>query len=72
MAVGKGSMQRAARAMDKKTETQEKNPVKKSEIQPDQKVMEKIVYQKNSGILERDALPNERFGLGEAMPVYYF
>ena len=31
-----------------------------------------IVYQKSSGMLERAAEPNERFGLGDAMPVYYF
>lgn len=31
-----------------------------------------IVYQKSSGMLTRAAEPNERFGLGDAMPVYYF
>lgn len=31
-----------------------------------------IVYQKSSGMLERPARPNEQFGLGDAMPVYYF
>lgn len=31
-----------------------------------------IVYQKSNGMLERAAEPNERFGLGDAMPVYYF
>lgn len=33
---------------------------------------EEIVYQKSSGMLERAAEPNERFGIGDAMPVYYF
>ena len=33
---------------------------------------EGIVYQRSSGMLERAAEPNERFGLGDAMPVYYF
>lgn len=33
---------------------------------------EEIVYQKSSGMLTRAAKPNERFGLGDAMPVYYF
>lgn len=39
---------------------------------PAEEVMEKIVYQTSSGMLERDAKPNELFGLGDAMPVYYF
>lgn len=39
---------------------------------PAEGVMEKIVYQTSSGMLERDAEPNESFGLGDAMPVYYF
>lgn len=39
---------------------------------PTQEVMEKIVYQASDGMLARDAKPNERFGLGDAMPVYYF
>lgn len=39
---------------------------------PAEEVMEKIVYQTSDGMLERDAKPNERFGVGDAMPVYYF
>lgn len=39
---------------------------------PSQEVMRQIVYQKSGGMLERDAKPNESFGLGDAMPVYYF
>lgn len=39
---------------------------------PTEEVMEKIVYQPSSGMLERDAKPNENFGLGDAMPIYYF
>lgn len=92
MAVGKGSMERAAKAAGtdtpkKSTNTRKKKtpengtgseakaapekqvpeaPVIKKEVQ------EQIAYQKSSGILERAAEPNERFGLGDAMPVYYF
>lgn len=100
MAVGKGSMERAAKAAapakttEKKqtavdAKTVEKKPereavkaeVKKpSEIQtkaetkrkPRTKAQEQIVYQKSSGMLERAAEPNELFGLGDEMPVYYF
>lgn len=91
MAVGKGSMERAAKtagtseASAKKTQTA-KAPAKKAAktaaktkrvaaetiAAPTEEVMEKIVYQKNNGMLERDAEPNEVFGLGDAMPVYYF
>lgn len=39
---------------------------------PTEEVMEKIVYQTSDGMLGRDAKPNELFGLGDAMPVYYF
>lgn len=39
---------------------------------PTEEVVEKIVYQTSDGMLERDAKPNELFGLGDAMPVYYF
>lgn len=39
---------------------------------PAEEVMERIVYQTSSGMLGRDAEPNESFGLGDAMPVYYF
>lgn len=38
---------------------------------PEAAVMERIVYQKSAQILERAAEPNERFGLGDAMPIYY-
>lgn len=39
---------------------------------PTEEVLQQIVYQKSDGMLERDAAPNEIFGLGDAMPVYYF
>ena len=86
MAVGKGSMERAAKAAEKKTGAEEKKAPAKRAGQsakkpavssstviaaPSSEVAE-IVYQGSFGILDRAAEPNERFGLGDAMPVYYF
>ncbi len=39
---------------------------------PTKEVMEKIIRRSDDGMLGRDARPNERFGIGDAMPVYYF
>ena len=103
MAVGKGSMARAAKAAGqdgKVTEqavaaktTGKTGVAKKSAVSlkktsgktpktplaaaetiaaPTEAVMQQVVYQTSSGMLERDANPNEIFGLGDAMPVYYF
>lgn len=36
-----------------------------------EEVLEKVVYQPSSQILDRDANPNEGFGIGDSMPVYY-
>ncbi len=33
---------------------------------------EKIIYEQSAGMLDRAAEPNERFGIGDDMPVYYF
>ena len=38
---------------------------------PDEKLMEKIVYQPSSQILTRDTETNESFGIGDDMPIYY-
>ncbi len=38
---------------------------------PDPAVARQVVYQKSSQILTRDAEPNETFGIGDDMPVYY-
>lgn len=77
-------MERAAKTAEKSQTTVKKAaPAKKAAkskaavaaetiAAPTKEVMEKIVYQTSSGMLERDAEPNERFGLGDAMPVYYF
>ncbi|MBQ7260981.1 MAG: hypothetical protein IJR19_06445 [Lachnospiraceae bacterium] len=87
MAVGKGSMERAAKAAaekkagtaaEKKTSSRALKKTAAAETgasviaAPSNEVMGQIVYQKSSGMLERAAEPNERFGLGDAMPVYYF
>lgn len=73
MAVGKGSMERAAKAASatKKT-TSKKAAAAQTITAPTEEVLQKIVYQTSSGMLERDAGPNEIFGLGDDMPVYYF
>lgn len=95
MAVGKGSMERAAKAAGtdkapkdtdkaktpskrKTTKAAPKKPVSKAPDVKEEAVVpvpekeEQITYQKSSGMLERNAEPNEKFGLGDAMPVYYF
>lgn len=87
MAVGRGSMERAAKAVvekkpadqkkavvEKKTTDQKKTATEKKPV--DQlvvKVQDDIITdQKSAGMLERAAEPNERFGVGDAMPFYYF
>ncbi|MGN1171287.1 MAG: hypothetical protein ACI4SZ_06495 [Lachnospiraceae bacterium] len=88
MAVGKGSVARAAKAAPasqkatakrtpavRKTaeSTASAEKVKAVEIAaPTDQVMAHVVYETNNGMLERDAEPNESFGLGDPMPVYYF
>lgn len=82
MAVGKGSMERAAKTAEKaqapkaapakKTAKAKRVPAAETIAAPAEEVMQKIVYQTSDGMLERAAEPNERFGLGDAMPVYYF
>lgn len=91
MAVGKGSMARAAKAAEESADkAPAKNRTKKSVAKatgptekktvvtaetvaaPSEEVLRQIIYQRSDGILERDAKPNESFGLGDAMPVYYF
>lgn len=98
MAIGKESMERAAKAAGKsaagkKTTAKKKPTVKPAETgktekaekveMPVKKVQEtdgnvkkaetagQIVYQSSAQVLERAALPNESFGLGDAMPIYY-
>lgn len=82
MAVGKGSMARAAKSAasgtqgEKKAKPAAKTAAKETKSSsgavPKEETSKQIVYEKNSGMLERDAEPNERFGVGDAMPLYYF
>ena len=89
MAVGKGSMARASKAAEKKTDTKvttkrttaKKVAPKKEEATiatsavvaaTSEQVMKQIVYQKSSQILDREPEANETFGVGEAMPIYFF
>lgn len=37
-----------------------------------EQVMKQIVYQKSSQVLDREVKVNETFGVGEAMPIYFF
>lgn len=110
MAVGKGSMERASKAVAApktepakveevkieapkaetvkekapKTEVKKTTPKKKAVKKPaavkdtaviaatNEQVMEKIVYQSSSQMLDRDAKPNESFYVGDDMPIYFF
>ena len=103
MAVGKGSMERASKAVAKPAEVKAAEPVKaetKAEVKApaakpapakkpvakkaspvkktavvtgtNEQVMNKIVYQSSSQLLERAAEPNESFYVGDDMPIYYF
>ena len=83
MAVGKGSMARASKAAAQ-TASQEAAAKKaaprgkaKAAVSGvigavSRQTMDKIVYQKSTQILDRDAMPGETFGIGDAMPVYFF
>ena len=49
-----------------------KAPAKKSVVAaPSKEVVEKIIYQTSQGVLDRDAMVNEQFGIGDSMPVYF-
>lgn len=69
MAIGKESMERAAKAAKP---AKSAKPAKADVVEkPSEAVMAQIVYQTSAGVLARDAGPNESFGVGDAMPVYY-
>lgn len=82
MAVGKGSMDRASKTADKTgtKQTKGKEPaVKETAVKTSsvvtgtsEEVMEMIEYQKSSQVLDREPEANEIFGVGEAMPIYFF
>lgn len=105
MAVGKGSMERASKAVaapkaeapktveapkaettkaaakpeakkaaPKKTTAKKPAAVKDTAViaATSKQVMDKIVYQSSSQLLERDAKPNESFYVGDDMPIYFY
>ena len=82
MAVGKGSMDRASKTAAKPgtQQTKGKEPaVKETAVKTSsvvtgtsEEVMEMIEYQKSSQVLDREPEANEIFGVGEAMPIYFF
>jgi hypothetical protein len=69
-------MERASKAAPKKT-TAKKTTAKKTVTEnviaaPSPEVLDAIVYQESSQVLNRDAEPNEGFGVGDSMPIYYY
>lgn len=85
MAVGKGSMARASKAADNtsvsketkrttaKTTAKTKTVTASKVISGTSKeVMQMIEYQKSDQVLDREPEENETFGVGDAMPIYFF
>ena len=85
MAVGKGSMARASKAADntsvqKEKKTTTENTTAKTKVVTASKVisgtskevMQMIEYQKSDQVLDREPEENETFGVGDAMPIYFF
>ena len=85
MAVGKGSMARASKAADNtsvsketkrttaKTTSKTKAVTASKVISGTSKeVMQMIEYQKSDQVLDREPEENETFGVGDAMPIYFF
>lgn len=85
MAVGKGSMARASKAADntsvpKETKRTTPKTTAKTKVVTASKVisgtskevMQMIEYQKSDQVLDREPEENETFGVGDAMPIYFF
>lgn len=85
MAVGKGSMARASKAADNTSVSKEtkRTPAKttaktkavtasKVISGTSKEVMQMIEYQKSDQVLDREPEENETFGVGDAMPIYFF
>ena len=85
MAVGKGSMARASKASDntsvpKETKRTTAKTTAKTKVVTASKVisgtskevMQMIEYQKSDQVLDREPEENETFGVGDAMPIYFF
>ena len=71
-AVEKAAAEKPVQAVKQGPETRPSPAAGKTPAVLEKEAEGEIVYQKSSGMLERAAEPNERFGLGDAMPVYYF
>ena len=85
MAVGKGSMARASKpaqntSVSKETKTTTPKTTAKTKAVTASKVisgtskevMQMIEYQKSDQVLDREPEENETFGVGDAMPIYFF
>lgn len=85
MAVGKGSMARASKAADNTSVSKEtkrttaKTAAKTKAVTASKvisgtskEVMQMIEYQKSDQVLDREPEENETFGVGDAMPIYFF
>ena len=84
-AVGKGSMARASKAADNTSVSKEtkrttaKTTAKTKAVTASKvisgtskEVMQMIEYQKSDQVLDREPEENETFGVGDAMPIYFF
>ena len=85
MAVGKGRMGRASKAADNTSVSKEtkrttaKTTAKTKAVTASKvisgtskEVMQMIEYQKSDQVLDREPEENETFGVGDAMPIYFF
>ena len=85
MAVGKGSMARESKAADNTSVSKEtkrttaKTTAKTKAVTASKvisgtskEVMQMIEYQKSDQVLDREPEENETFGVGDAMPIYFF
>ena len=85
MAVGKGSMARASKAAENTSVSKEtkrttaKTTAKTKAVTASKvisgtskEVMQMIEYQKSDQVLDREPEENETFGVGDAMPIYFF
>ena len=85
MAVGKGSMARASKAADNTSVSKEtkrttaKTTAKTKAVTASKvisgtskEVMHMIESQKSDQVLDREPEENETFGVGDAMPIYFF
>ena len=85
MAEGNGRMARASKAADNTSVSKEtkrttaKTTAKTKAVTASKvisgtskEVMQMIEYQKSDQVLDREPEENETFGVGDAMPIYFF